>query len=400
MTGSPLPSQYYQIKKFTFSLRGRSIHTFSKPGMPHWDRITAAAQLLADNVRLEPEDKVLLLGSTHGALAVCLARLVSPGSLQVFDNNLICVRLTAQTLEANAIKNAQISESNPFPSERPGSFDNAVMELPKSRKLARRWLVESIIGLKKGGSLYLAGANQEGIQPAIKDGNELFGNSTLISYQKGSRVARFVKLDDFKPENLSPVWIGEPGIRPGTWHSFQVNFHGKEFIIHSLPGVFSYEKLDEGTALLLENFQVPTAARVLDFGCGYGILGLVASALGAGQVDLVDADLLAVASARENIRINNGPGISAFPADGLAWAQDKSYDLLVSNPPFHSGKEVDFDVTRAFIEQASRVLKPGGKLVLVANRFLRYNLQLETSFGNVSVLSQNNRFHVLSSTSQ
>ncbi len=395
MKSSRPRTPYNQVKEFTFFLRGQPIHVLSKPGIPQWDRLTATSQLLADNIRLDPSDSVFLSGSTHGALAVCLARLVPQGSLEVSDSSLICMRLTAQTLEANAIQNAQMCELNPFPSEKPGWFDAIVMQLPKSRKLARRWLVEAYTGLKKGGSLYLAGPNQEGIQPAIKDGNELFGNSSLISYQKSSRVARFIKKDDHQPENLSPSWAVEPGIQPGSWHSFQVMIHGKEYTIHSLPGVFSYEELDEGTALLLKNLRVLAGSRVLDFGCGYGILGLAATSLGAGQVDMVDVDLLGVASARENIRINSKEGISAFPEDGLAWAQGNTYDLLVSNPPFHSGKEVDFDVTEAFIEQAPRVLKPGGKLVLVANRFLRYNLQLQSSFGNVEILAQTNRFHVL-----
>jgi 16S rRNA (guanine1207-N2)-methyltransferase len=398
MNNPHLPSKYNVVKEFTCNLRGQPIHVFSKPGIPYWDRLTPASQLLADNVRLNPTDKVFLSGSSHGALAVCLARLIPQGSLQVSDTNLICVRLTAQTLEANAIQNAQILEMTPFPSGEPGCFDNVVMELPKGRKLERRWLVEAVTCLKKEGSLYLAGSNQEGIQPAIKDGFELFGNSYLLSYQKGSRVARFIKKHENKPANLSPSWAVEPGIQPGSWHSFQTAIHGREYTIHSLPGVFSYEELDEGTAMLLENLQVPAGSRVLDFGCGYGVLGLAASGLGAGQVDLVDADLLAVASARENIRINKVAGITAFPADGLAWASEDTYDLLITNPPFHSGKQVDFDVTRAFIEEAPRVLKPGGKLVLVANRFLRYNLQLQSSFGNADILAQNNRFHVLSGT--
>jgi 16S rRNA (guanine1207-N2)-methyltransferase len=392
------PSKYNQVKEFTFTLRGEPVRVFSKPGIPNWDRLTPTSQLLADNVRLNPSDKVFLSGSAHGALAVCLARLIPQGSLQVSDTNLICVRLTAQTLNANAIQNAQILEMTPFPAEEAGCFDNVVMELPKGRKLARRWLAEAFTGLKKEASLYLAGSNQEGIQPAIKDGFELFGNSYLLSYQKGSRVARFIKKDERKPDNLGPSWAVDPGIQPGSWHSFQTAIHGKEYTIQSLPGVFAYENLDEGTAMLIENLQVSAGARVLDFGCGYGILGLAASGLGAGQVDLIDADLLAVASARENIRINKVEGIRAFPADGLAWAPEDTYDLLISNPPFHSGKQVDFDVTHAFIEQAPRVLKPGGKLVLVANRFLRYNLQLQSSFGNVDFLAQNNRFHVLSST--
>jgi 16S rRNA (guanine1207-N2)-methyltransferase len=398
MKNSSQRSFYNQVKEFTVSLRGEPIHVFSKPGMPHWDRMTSASQLLADNIQVSPSDKVLLSGSAHGALAVCLARLVPQGCLQVSDTNLVCINLTKQTLEANAIRNTEVRDLNPFPTEKPGWFDVVVMVLPKGRKLARRWLVEAYTALKNGGILYLAGPNQEGIQPVIKDGGELFGGSVLLDYRKGNRVARLIKREGSTAANPSPSWASEPGIQPGTWHAFSTVIQGKEYTIHNLPGVFSYNELDEGTALLLDNLAVPNGSRVLDFGCGYGIIGLVAASLGAGQVDLVDADLLAVTSSRENIRINGIEDITAFPADGLAWAKDRTYDLLVTNPPFHNGKEVDFDITEAFIEQAPRVLNPGGKLVLVANRFLRYTLQLKSSFGNVDLLAKNNRFHVLSST--
>jgi 16S rRNA (guanine1207-N2)-methyltransferase len=388
---------YDQSREYTFLLRGQPVYVFSKAGFPHWDRLTSACQLLAENVTLKATDRVLLMGSGHGALAVCVARLIPQGCLRVADANLVCIRLTAKTLKANAILNALVYERFPFPTEKPGWFDNVMIELPKGRKLARRWLVEALSALKIGGSLYLSGPNQEGIQPAIRDASELFGNSLLLSYQKGNRVARFIKGETHPYADHIPGWASEPGIQPGTWHTFNSMIRGKEYLIQSLPGVFSYDAIDEGTRLLLENLLVPNGARVLDFGCGYGIIGLVAANLGASQVDLVDANIMAVASAQENILRNRLEGVSAFSGDGMAWAEDHSYDLIVSNPPFHAGKEVDFGVAEAFIEQAQRVLKNNGRLVLVANRFLRYDRQIQACFGNIEILTQTNHFHLLSS---
>jgi 16S rRNA (guanine1207-N2)-methyltransferase len=388
---------YDQSREFTFLLRDQPVHVFSKAGFPHWDRLTSACQLLAENVRIASSDRVLLMGAGHGALAVCLARQVPQGCLRVVDASLVCIRLTAQTLKANAIHNALVYDRFPFPYENPGWFDHVIIELPKGRKLARRWLVEAYSALKIGGSLYLAGPNQEGIQPAIRDAAELFGNSLLLSYQKSNRVARFIHGENRHDADLGPSWVREPGIQPGTWHTFPYTIRGKEYLIHSLPGVFSYDEIDEGTQLLLENLMVPNGAKVLDFGCGYGIIGLVASSLGASQVDLVDSNIMAVASAQENIHRNGLAGISAFADDGLAWAKDHSYDLLVSNPPFHNGKEVDFGVAETFIEQSQRILKISGRLILVANRFLRYDRQMQACFGNFEMLAQTNHFHLLSS---
>jgi len=340
------------------------------------------------------------MGSGHGALAVCLARQIPQGCLRVADTSLICIRLTVQTLKANSIQNALVYDRFPFPYENPGWFDHAIIELPKGRKLARRWLVEAYAALKIGGSLYLAGPNQEGIQPVIRDAHELFGNSLLLSYQKGNRVARLIRNENRPSANLDPSWARESGIQPGTWHTFQTILRGREYSIHSLPGVFSYDEIDEGTYLLIDNLIVPNGARVLDFGCGYGIIGLVASSLGASQVDMVDSNIMAVASTVENIHRNGLKGVSAFADDGLSWARDHTYNMLVSNPPFHNGKEVDYSVAKVFIEQAHRVLINSGRLTLVANRFLRYDRQMQACFGNIETLAQTGQFHLLSSIKQ
>jgi 16S rRNA (guanine1207-N2)-methyltransferase len=397
MKRSAINLPYDQAQEFLFTLRGQSVRVFSKPGIPQWDRLTIASQLLAENIRLKPADKVLLLGCGHGALAACLARLVSAGSLQVVDTSLISIRMTVRTLAANAIHNARVNDRYPVLQDVQGTCDVVAMVLPKGRKLARRWLAEAYSALKAGGCLYLAGPSQEGIQSVAKDAASLFGECVWLSYKKRNRVACLLKKADLPLADRPLEWVSEPGVLPGTWRAFQATVRGKSYTIHSLPGVFSCDELDEGTLFLLENVQVRPGSKVLDFGCGYGILGLVAASLGAGQVDLVDVNLLAVASAQENIRLNGQTGISVFPGDGLAWAGDHSYDLIVSNPPFHSGKEVEFDVTEAVIDQARRVLSPGGRLVLVANRFLRYDRQMRLAMGNVESIAQNNRFHVLSS---
>jgi 16S rRNA G1207 methylase RsmC len=68
-----------------------------------------------------------------------------------------------------------------------------------------------------------------------------------------------------------------PGIAPGTWVEFSINCSNHVFTIRCLPGVFSIDHLDEGTEMLLNTIEIVPGTRVLDVGCGYGIIGLCAS---------------------------------------------------------------------------------------------------------------------------
>jgi 16S rRNA (guanine1207-N2)-methyltransferase len=72
------------------------------------------------------------------------------------------------------------------------------------------------------------------------------------------------------------------------------------------------------------------------------------------------------------------------------------YDLILSNPPFHAGYEVDYQIAQAMIIQAYDALYSGGKLIIVANRFIRYMNLIKDVFGNVSILNESEKYHVLS----
>ena len=75
--------------------------------------------------------------------------------------------------------------------------------------------------------------------------------------------------------------------------------------------------------------------------------------------------------------------------------RNRRYDLIASNPPFHTGKSVDFEVTHAFVEHARSVLEPGGQLLLVANKFIRYDHLMQATFDTAECLIETNKYHVL-----
>jgi 16S rRNA (guanine1207-N2)-methyltransferase len=79
---------------------------------------------------------------------------------------------------------------------------------------------------------------------------------------------------------------------------------------------------------------------------------------------------------------------------------DRRFDVVITNPPFHQGVGVDYEVACQFVRDATRVLRPGGRLFLVANRFLRYGDLIREVFGNVDTAHADHRYHVLTAVAQ
>ncbi len=390
---SVTPASFLQTQQFTISLGRLPLVLVTQPGLPAWELVSPSTQLFIEHAVLKPAFRVLLFGCHLGAVAAFLARAYPGLELSITDRNYTALEMARQTLEANHIDSVGIIESVELPEQLYGALDAAYVQLPKGRQLARRWLLQAFHGLADGGSLYLAGANAAGIQSVIKDAQGLFGNGRVLAYKKGNRIAQFIRQPADRP---APEWARSPGISPGSWVEFPLTLAGRTFSIRSLPGVFSYDHLDQGTHMLLQAARVAPGSSVLDVGCGYGVIGLAAAAEGAGRVHLVDNDLLAIASCSATLSVNGISCAQAFAGDLLAPVSSDRYDQILSNPPFHAGQAVDYQVAQALIGQSYQALAPGGQLVIVANRFIRYDRLIDSIFGNVSTLAESGKFHVFS----
>ena len=383
---------YFSIRELNISLDNQEIKVITKPGLPEWDQVTPSHRLIAEKIKLESNLNILIMGCGHGASAVSLARHLSFGNICLWDTNIIALRMAEKTLEANQINNATIYKGFSVLPDYAEAFDVVTIDLPKGRKLARRMLCEAFSALVIGGKLYLSGANREGIQAVIKDMEALFGSATILAYKKGNRLAVSEKVTT-KPGTAK--WAEQAGISPGTWYEFMIETPYGPINLSSLPGVFSYDRLDEGTRLLLPHITISPEDRVLDLGCGYGILGICAAIGGAQTVEMVDVNLLAVAAAMENLEKHDLKNAKSYPDDVLGSRPESSLDKIISNPPFHAGRQVDYQMAHALIAQSFRALKPGGSITLVANRFIRYDHEMERFFSNVNCIFENPRYHIL-----
>jgi 16S rRNA (guanine1207-N2)-methyltransferase len=115
---------------------------------------------------------------------------------------------------------------------------------------------------------------------------------------------------------------------------------------------------------------------------------------------LVDADLRAVESTRRTLEANSISNAKALLSDCGSAILDRRFDVgrfdrVITNPPFHQDVGVDYEAACQFVRDAARVLDAGGRLFLVANRFLRYGDLIRETFGNVATAYADGRYHVL-----
>jgi 16S rRNA (guanine1207-N2)-methyltransferase len=154
------------------------------------------------------------------------------------------------------------------------------------------------------------------------------------------------------------------------------------------PGMFSPEHADPGSRRLADAAAGQLAGRVADLGAGWGWLARAALQGNPEivELDLHEAELMALDAARQNV---------ADPRARFHWSDVTRlgpgvppYDAVIANPPFHQGRAAEPDLGAAFIAAAARILKPHGRLMLVANRQLPYEAALDAVFRRSSKLGE------------
>ena len=141
-----------------------------------------------------------------------------------------------------------------------------------------------------------------------------------------------------------------------------VVINGKEFTFFTDNGVFSKKGLDFGTRTLLESLPEDLKGDILDFGCGYGPIGIYLKKSYDCEVDMLDINERSVSLAKKNADLNNAK-VNIFLSD-IYGNVNKKYDYIVTNPPIRVGKQILYKI----LFDAKDYLKANGKIYLLINK--------------------------------
>jgi len=172
--------------------------------------------------------------------------------------------------------------------------------------------------------------------------------------------------------------------------------------IHNHANVFSRNHLDIGGRFLMDNLPEGDFSKVVDLGCGNGVVGMAASnAYPKAQITFIDESYMAIDSARINM-LKNLPEEQTENArfvvnNGLVGFKRGIYDLILCNPPFHQQQAITDHIAWSMFNDARYCLVEGGEIVIVGNRHLDYQEKLKRIFGNCELVTENKKFVVLRS---
>jgi 16S rRNA (guanine1207-N2)-methyltransferase len=258
----------------------------------------------------------------------------------------------------------------------PGALDNLAMLAPPGAMERRRALALSLRALAPGAPFLVMAPKDKGGGRLAKELEE-FGCPSVQSAKRHHRLC-FAQAQ------------GDPAAIEAAIHAGAPRF-SESLGLWTQPGVFSWDRIDPGSALLIRHLPDFTG-RGADFGCGFGLIAhRVLVSPKVKSLLLVDIDRRAIELCARNV---DDPRVAILWADvrGLSVGP---FDFIAMNPPFHEAGKETKELGRGFIASAAANLRPGGQCWLVANRRLPYEAALEEKFRSVALIAAEGGFKVI-----
>ncbi|WP_031111732.1 methyltransferase [Streptomyces sp. NRRL S-146] len=333
--------------------------------------------------RVPLDGTVVVVGDRWGALVTALA---AHRPVQITDSHLAQEATRANLARAGVEPGAvRLLTTQDPPPER---IDVLLVRVPKSLALLEDQLLRLAPAVHAGTVVVGTGMVKEIHTSTLTLFERILGPTRTSLAEKKARLI-FCTPDPALERPCNPwpyVYTLPDGIGPAA---------GGTVVNHA--GVFCADRLDIGTRFFLHHLPEGRGRRVVDLGCGNGVVGTsVALADPDAEVLFVDESFQAVASAEATYKANGVSGHAEFRVgDGLAGVPSGSVDLVLNNPPFHSHQATTDATAWRMFTGARRALRPGGELWVIGNRHLGYHVKLRKLFGNSRLVASDPKFVVL-----
>ncbi len=268
-------------------------------------------------------------------------------------------------------------------------FDHVIIYQPKAKELLDYLLAATLPVLKKGGQVWLVGDNKSGVKSSSKRMVSPLEHVGKFDGAKHCLLFNGQKADEAKPFVFED-WVT----------SWNVDVAGQAFTLCSIPGVFGHGKLDRGTVILLEQMQSHrfmadvANARLLDFGCGDGIISMWLHKHTGAKLHALDDSALALAATELTFAANQAvDAVTLVASNGLNEVKGR-FNYVITNPPFHTGVSTDYSVPEKFFINVKQHLTLNGEVFVVANDFLRYSPLMDAALSKSVQLERKNGFAV------
>lgn len=337
-------------------------------------------------------------------LELTLAALSNPGTLWIVDENLPpqalaglspLADLTVLTNRYDISRSLQQRGFNvvlsdfdfaALPAEQ-AAFSRIVYRISKEKSLVHHCINHAMRHLGEQGELWLIGGKQDGIKSIGKNAARVMGCKFQIKKEGLAYRVTLPAVTDLAPDARLPD-NDYAQLR-------QVEHSGTTF--YSKPGVFGWDKVDRGSALLVTTLgkvcrDMKSVSSALDLGCGWGYLMLATRDQDIPRRVAVDNNMAAVAAATHNFQ-EAGLDVECF-ADDAGSSLKERFDLILCNPPFHHGFAVSDTLTRHFLAAAARCSRRSTRAVFVVNQFIPLDRLAAEYFGSCRLLAENNGFNV------